>query len=213
MYLGSNYLRCDFSIETFLLENNQTIVGIISTSAKNCRNNADNICSSNSRKNIGKYPPPPKWWEGKLSADVIQGEKIWKWVRKKEKMRSKRVSSTNDRQDGWVETHSISRQNYFNPYTDLLLFTGRFLQYSEQRWRPPHYPPPASNRGRGDEESAATRQGRPASARGRSRRQRGLPEVRFEAVHWDRCWRAADVHHEVLDAGDVDAVGAAIGRC
>ncbi len=26
----------------------------------------------------------------------------------------------------------------FNPFTDLLLYTGRFPRYSEPRWRPPH---------------------------------------------------------------------------
>jgi hypothetical protein len=46
-----------------------------------------------------------------------------------------------------------------------------------------HTTPPSLVQGRGDEGSASARQGRPASARGRSRRERGLPEMWFEAVH------------------------------
>ncbi len=71
-------------------------------------------------------------------------------------------------------------------------------------------PPPSLVQGRGDGWSAATRQRRPASTRGRSRRQRGLPEMWLEAVHRDRRWRAADLHHEVFVAGDPDAVWSAI---
>jgi hypothetical protein len=48
-------------------------------------------------------------------------------------------------------------------------------------------------------------------ARGRSRRGRGLPEVRFEAVYGDRRGGTADVHHKVLDARHPDAVRSAIG--
>jgi hypothetical protein len=75
-----------------------------------------------------------------------------------------------------------------------------------------HTTPPSLVPGRGDEGSAATRQGRLASTRGWSRRQRGLPEMWLEAVHRDRRWGATDIHHEVLVAGDLDAVGTAIGR-
>jgi hypothetical protein len=74
-----------------------------------------------------------------------------------------------------------------------------------------HITPPSLVQGRGEEGLAAARQGRPASTRGRSRQERGLPEVRLEAVYGDRRWRAADVHHEVLVAGDPDAVRTAIG--
>jgi hypothetical protein len=146
------------------------------------------------------------WWKpfsGRMSVNLLVITLTIQLISCQDQLKAQRLSKD------WL----YFAQELIRQHTDFTLLNWRISLMLGATLAASTVPPPPPSLVTGERRQRLTK-ARPewtTTARGRSRGDRGLPEMRLEAVYRNHVWCAADVHDKILHARYPDAVRPPIG--